>query len=175
MKPYGEASEPTFLALNDGVYRYLLTRKISEGRRTICWVMLNPSTADEARDDPTLRRVIGFSQRGFDRLLVVNLFAMRCTDPEKLAHQPENGTIGPHNDMAIAYAARAADATCVAWGASPYADARWPAVLEILRCHARRPLYCLGLTSGGHPRHPLYVRRAEPFVPFVPPARSQAT
>lgn len=182
MRPYGGPDEPTFLSMNDGVYRYLLTRKLSGGKRTICWVMLNPSTADESRDDPTLRRVIGFSQGGFDRVLVVNLFAKRSTDPSKLFRGADaialseiESAIGPSNDLAIAFAARGADVTVAAWGSSMQSDVRWRAVHEILHCHAKRPIYCLGLTNNGQPRHPLYVPRKNPFVPFIPPpARSQA-
>lgn len=172
MRPYGTPEEPTFLAMNDGWFRYLLTRSLGKGKRTICWVMLNPSTADESHDDPTMRRVIGFSQAGFDRVLVVNLYAKRCTDPSGLADQTEKGVVGPANDIAIAYAARAADEVVVAWGASPFAEGRWRSVYETIRCHYRRGIKCLGYTANGHPRHPLYVPRSTPFIEFAPPIRS---
>lgn len=66
-------------------YRYMLTREWDEHGDKICWVMLNPSTADETLDDPTIRRVRSFSQReGYGSLVVVNLYAMRATDPKGL-------------------------------------------------------------------------------------------
>lgn len=179
--------EASFLAMNDGAYRYLLTRKIGAGKRTICWVMLNPSTADEQRNDPTLRRVIGFSQHGFDVVLVVNLYAKRATDPKDLfpgtqvpvaaagstaAAAPIASAVGPANDLAIAYAARRAEVVVCAWGAGRAAVIRQREAMEAILPASRRPPKCLGLTLDGFPRHPLYVRREQPLVPFVfPPAR----
>ena len=145
-----------------GRYRYWLWRRWApprgEGRDRVLFVMLNPSTADAGVDDPTLRRCIAFARAwGFGSLEVVNLFALRSPDPDRLlrggAADPE--AIGPDNDTHLVVAANRADVLVVAWGAHPAAAARRDAVLELLR---GRPLHCLGTTRGGEPRHPLYVR-----------------
>lgn len=138
----------------DGRYRYSLTRRWSDGPRVV-WVMLNPSTADAHTDDPTLRRCLAISMRhGFGSLEVVNLFALRSTDPAALRHASDS--VGPRADVAITRVVRQADAVVVAWGVPPRGlEAR---ATEVLR---RLPVgvLALGLTAGAHPRHPLYVRR----------------
>jgi hypothetical protein len=140
------------------LYRYLLWRRWRPGGDWLAWVMLNPSTAGAADDDATIERCRRRSARlGFGGLLVVNLFAWRATDPAalRLAEDP----IGPHNDEALAFAARHAQLIVCAWGAGGAFDRRAAAVLEGLR---GRPLYALGFTVAGHPRHPLYVAYREP-------------
>lgn len=132
-------------------YRYSLTRGPADAREQVVFVMLNPSVADQTRDDPTIRRAIGFAHRlGFERLSVVNLFALRTTDPRGLyrARDP----VGPDNDAAIR--AAVADATLViaAWGNHGALRGRAEHVLAMLpRVHH------FGLTAHGQPRHPLYV------------------
>lgn len=139
----------------DGVYRYRLLRRWSRGARVV-WVMLNPSTADAQRDDPTIRRCIGFSRAwGFGAMEVVNLYALRATEPGVVRGHDE--PVGPENDRYIVAAASRGAHVIAAWGAFPWAAARADHVLELLM-RARRPVRCLGLTRGGHPRHPLYAR-----------------
>jgi hypothetical protein len=145
-----------------GTYRYELYRRWGNGP-TLLWIMLNPSTADADIDDPTIRRCIGFSQRdGYGALIVVNLYAYRATDPKALltADDPE----GPDNWWHIQRAIRSSDAVVFAWGAT-----------QVPRGHHHvwhsgalipSPL-CLGYTKKGAPRHPLYVKGDQPFVPFV--------
>lgn len=163
-------------------YRYSLERRISEaGGPSLCWLMLNPSTADATRDDPTIRKVIGFTRRaGYARAVVVNLFAWRATDPrdlrERLALRFE-GAEGRHNRAAIEDAAAGASAVVCAWGATPWAASQATRVLGWLAERARSgsasraPLLCLGLTRLGAPRHPLMLAyHAHPLVPFEPVA-----
>src|SRR5262249_62207047 len=72
-----------------GRYRYWLTRTWDAARPAVCWLMLNPSTADAARDDPTIRRCIGLARRwGHGGIVVVNLFAWRAPDPAAPARAP---------------------------------------------------------------------------------------
>lgn len=148
-------------AVIDGDYRYRLDRRLRlSGERTVVFAMLNPSTADGRRDDPTLRRCMGYANDwDFDRLVVVNLFALRATDPSALLTAGD--PVGPLNDRYLAEAVDEAmpndDAVIVAWGAHQMADARARAVAHIL-CR-RGPVMCLGATRDGHPKHPLYVRR----------------
>lgn len=151
----------------DGPYRYRLWRDWRPNPTRVCWVMLNPSTADETVDDPTIRRCIAFSKAwGYTGIVVVNLFALRATEPDDLLlhHAP----IGPRNDDAIREAASACPLVVVAWGAHKAVDDREREVLEILvdALDRESPL-CLGTTKDGFPRHPLYVRADAKLVPYA--------
>jgi hypothetical protein len=141
-----------------GRYRYALTRTWGDGG-TVAFVMLNPSTADGDRDDPTIRRCIALARGwGYGGIEVVNLFAWRATHPRDLrsAAAPE----GPSNRRALWAAIGRAKAVVVAWGN----DGAWrDAGARLLRrlgneC-AGKELACLGWTRLGHPRHVLYVRK----------------
>ena len=153
----------------DRAYRYLLTRRWGDGP-AICWIMLNPSTADASEDDPTIRRCIGFARReGCEAIHVVNLFALRAADPRELLASPD--PVGPGSDGFL-LARPLSVCTVAAWGAHGSLRGRSSQVRAML---ASVPLLCLGLTSGGEPRHPMYVRADVPLVPLpisVPPARS---
>jgi hypothetical protein len=136
----------------DGRYRYALTRTWNPGGRAILFVGLNPSTADARTDDPTIRRCIGFAQRWqFGTLIVANLYALRSSDPSKLATARD--PVGPENDRWLRRLSRHAAVTVVAWGAHPAVRERETTVLDLFDA----PM-CLGMTLAGHPRHPLYVR-----------------
>ena len=144
-----------------GLYRYRLWRDWlvpPRPSRRILWILLNPSTADEVVLDPTIRRCAGFSRAwGFTGLEVVNLFALRSTDPGGLRRVED--PIGPGNDTAIAAALGDCHAAVAGWGAHPLAATRAPVVREMARA-LRRPLFCLGVTRCGQPRHPLYLAAA---------------
>lgn len=139
-------------------YRYALTRvfaTLASPQRACLFVMLNPSTADENTDDPTIRRCVGFAESwGYSRLDVVNLFALRATDPAALlvAIDP----VGFDNDRYIEFYARGADLIVCAWGAHGVLNGRSLAVTKILH-DAGFALKCLGLTASGQPKHPLYI------------------
>lgn len=144
----------------DRYFRYSLDRRWGERGASgdgALWVMLNPSTADGLEDDQTIRRCITFSRReGFSSLTVVNLFALRATDPKDLL-QPLRDAVGPENDTAIIEKAKEAQTIIVAWGSW---GARFPRraahVLDLLRSNAfyTSRLYCLGTTARRQPRHP---------------------
>jgi hypothetical protein len=141
----------------NGIYRYSLSREWDDGRGTVLWIMLNPSTADAIVNDPTIRRCIGFSRAwGAKRLDIRNLFAYRATDPADMvkADGRRVDIIGPENDERIAAAHGTAMTTIVAWGAHPIAAVRSRVVRRML---FGRPVFCLGTTKAGAPRHPLYV------------------
>lgn len=143
-------------------YRYLLWRRWGHGG-TVAFVMLNPSTADAARDDPTIRRCAGFARTwGFGGMAVVNLFALRATDPARLRRARD--PVGRENDHHIAAAAATADAVVVAWGVHGGLGARDRAVLALLA--GLRPR-CLGVTRAGQPRHPLYLPAATRSRPYA--------
>ncbi len=144
----------------DGCYRYSLTRDWDERLGTVCWVMLNPSTADAQTDDPTIRRCIAFSQRwGYGRLVVLNLFAWRVTNPKALPLVLD--PIGPANDIAALSAG--SSLIVAAWGSS-YPGALKRRVMAERPQLVRRGAMCLGKTASGSPRHPLYVRGDTPLV-----------
>ena len=136
-----------------GPYRYLLSRRWDDGAGAL-FVMLNPSTADDLRDDPTIRRCVGFARRWrAPAVEVVNLYALRATDPRDLFAHP--APIGPDNDRTIADAAARAAVIVVAWGVHGARDReRTARVIELL---GARDVSCLGVTGGGDPRHPLYL------------------
>lgn len=185
---------------DDGRYRYRLEREglrspeqmALEGphpRRPVTFVLLNPSTADAERDDPTIRRCVSFARAwGFDRLVVVNLYALRATDPSWLrrveapvgervefdrgrgvpVYRPLTIDSPPtveRNDLEILRAAREAELVVVAWGADAGASVRGPHVAGMLDVAGIKPM-CLGETKAGHPRHPLYVRADTPLAPW---------
>lgn len=139
---------------NCGTYRYTLTRTWDSSRRSALWVMLNPSTADAHVDDPTIRKCIGFARLwGYGAIEVVNLFAMRATDPKELDGPTD--PLGPSNDGAIAVATARAGMIVAAWGANAYARCRAKAVLKQL--HRAGDVYALRVNKDGSPQHPLYV------------------
>lgn len=143
----------------DGLYRYGLIRKWNHEAQPATFIMLNPSTADGTQDDPTIRRCVGFAQAlGCGGIVVVNLYAYRATKPADLwqAEDP----VGPENDARIranaAYAATVRSPLVAAWGTQTRARDRIDEVLELIRGTGAE-LTALGVTRGGHPRHPLYL------------------
>lgn len=136
-----------------GKYRYCLERiwGTSESPKYVCWIMLNPSTADSEIDDPTIRRCIKFSQKfGYDGMFVVNLFALRATNPKEL--YKSNDPIGPENLNAITF--HEIYDTIAAWGNNKIVK-NWMSDNKIF---LPDKLYCLGVNKNGSPKHPLYVR-----------------
>jgi hypothetical protein len=150
-------------------WRYALTREF-EGAGTVAFVGLNPSTADEANDDPTIRRCIGFARDwGFARLAVVNVYAFRASDPRDLWRADD--PVGPENDRVLAQVLHGAEVVIAAWGMHARADrlAELAPVLDGRRLHA------LGVTKNGAPRHPLYLSadlRPSPYVSPLSATRS---
>ena len=152
----------------DRVYRYVWTKQVIEDNNYPClFIMLNPSTADEYGPDPTVRRCIKFAQewnRGV--LVVLNLFALRSTDPNHLKKVAD--PVGPSNNMLIQlFAHRAQHAIC-AWGNHGSLNGQSTKVLTLLR-DAGVPLYHLGLNQGGEPKHPLYLPNSQMPLPFYLP------
>ena len=137
-------------------YRYDLTRVWAPGGRRANFVMLNPSTATELRNDPTVERCERRARAlGFGAFRVTNIFAFRATDPRDMRACPE--PVGrPENDDAIRDAAAWADAVVCAWGTHGAHLDRGPEVERLLR-HAGHALTTLGLSKAGHPKHPLYI------------------
>jgi hypothetical protein len=147
----------------DRRYRYRLWRRWDRSRPTIAFCMLNPSTADARRDDPTIRRCIGFARHwGYGGIEVVNIFALRATDPRAL--RSARDPVGPRNDAFMLRAA-AESPIVIAWGVHGALRDREATALQLLGPRAR--LLALGRTRSGAPRHPLYLRRDTEALEYV--------
>lgn len=146
-------------------YRYALTRVWDETAPRLNFVMLNPSTADERRNDPTVERCERRARTlGYGAFRVTNIFAWRATDPRDLRAAP--APIGPGNDAALRSGAAWADAVIAAWGAHGAHLCRGAEAAALLRAEGAALLH-LGLTMAGHPRHPLYVSYAQRPAPWA--------
>ncbi len=154
---------------DDGVYRYWLERsfdgvQFGQSHHSLVFCMLNPSTADAEKDDPTIRRCISFARRErANGIIVVNVYGLRSTKPENLwkAKDP----IGPDNGRFIVEAARRGHVIC-AWGVNARPEHVKNLRSVFLACGT--DILCLGTTKDGHPRHPLYVRGDQPLIPWSP-------
>lgn len=134
-------------------YRYQLWRRWGHGEGCV-FIGLNPSTADEKVNDPTIRRCINYAKRwNFDAMVMLNLFAFRATDPADM--QCEIDPVGPDNDLWIRAATDGAFVVCC-WGAHGSHLSRSTQVLELIP--KTQSVFCLGLTKSGEPKHPLYLR-----------------
>ena len=148
----------------DRRYRYLLTRRVGTSQSRVLFVMLNPSAADEVRDDPTIRRCIAFARDwGFGLLEVVNLFALMSTDPKGLLAAEE--PVGPDNDATIQAALQRADKVILAWGNHGSYHGERAAHVTKMALDVSTPHH-LGLTKIGFPRHPLLVPGDTRPTPF---------
>ena len=135
-------------------WRYLLWRRWAEGP-VVNFLMLNPSTADEVKLDPSCTRARVYAERwGYGALIVTNLFGWRATDPGdmKAATDP----VGRGNDGAILEAARASGIVVCAWGNHGLHLARSRHVLDLLK-KQKIGLHLLRINGGGEPAHPLYL------------------
>ncbi|RBI73965.1 hypothetical protein DQW77_08200 [Roseovarius sp. TE539] len=150
-------------------YRYLLTRTWDTCGQRALFIMLNPSTATEVQNDPTVERCERRARTlGFGAFRVTNIFAWRETDPGKMRAVPD--PVGPENDHAIEESCAWADRIIAAWGAHGAHLNRGARVRDLLR-RTGRPVHHLGLTQAGHPRHPLYIaysKEPEPWL-LTPP------
>lgn len=153
----------------DGLYRYELRRGWGDGPE-VCWAMLNPSTADAENDDPTLRKVVMFSDSwGFGSLVVVNLFAARSSKPKYL--QEVADPVGPENAQAVEDAICGSEIVVCAWGAGvdlPALRGRRGTDITAIAARLCVPTGCLGRTERGRPVHPLYISYDRPLVPYGP-------
>lgn len=155
----------------DGDYRYSLDRHWGEDEastRILHLLMLNPSTADGLEDDPTIRRCIGFARGlGYDGLKVVNLFALRSTDPRGL--RPHADPIGPRNDeiLATCMDSLAGSYMVAAWGSEAFAIGRARQVHEMAVARGVA-LKTWKTTKAGHPGHPLYIRGDAVLMDWAP-------
>lgn len=169
-------SERKTLFSPDRVYRYQLWREFAgdflfEGGNKmkdgfVLFIGLNPSTADENADDPTIRKCVKYCKRwGYGALCMVNLFAFRATIPKDMmcAKDP----VGPFNDNHLESTAREASVIVCAWGNDGAFNGRKDVVLAILH-PMRRRLMCFGLNANETPKHPLYQKDSAELVNLFP-------
>lgn len=142
-------------------YRYELIREWDYNKPTIVWCGLNPSTADENVDDPTIRREVDFSKRwGFGRYVKVNAYAFRATDPKVMLAATD--PVGPQNLDIIVPRARAADMFVACWGGNITPAHAWR--MRSMMVRERLTVYALKLTRSQQPGHPLYLAsNTQPF------------
>ena len=144
----------------DGKYRYTLWRIWDLSKPLVLFILLNPSTADEVKLDPTLTRCRNFTEKwGYGGMLVGNIFALRSTDPKALyrARDP----VGPHNDCKLRELMGQASFTVVGWGTHGSLLSRGSTVLKMIP----EP-YAFGMNRDGSPKHPLYLRGDMVPVPY---------
>lgn len=156
---------------NAGRYRYMLARSWDEGREPLLWILQNPSDADEAKDDSTICKCVRFARDwnadgivNAGGIVVCNLFAFRSQDPTALWAAAAGERVGPENDETLLREVERAQTIVAGWGGGPRGQPFREAFLARERdvkstlSRLSRPVHHLGLTRGGHPRHPLFVR-----------------
>ena len=146
---------------DDMAYRYALHRMWELGHGLVVFVMLNPSTADAHKNDPTVERCERFAKGwGYASLAVVNLFGLRSTDPKALYDHPD--PVGPENDMHLRMHANLANLIVCAWG--NHGGRRAATITQLLRDDGN-VLHCLGRNKTRQPVHPLYQpKSAMPII-----------
>lgn len=146
---------------NDKIYRYILTRTWGTGDKTCTFIMCNPSTADESILDPTVRKCLEWSILWkYDRLIILNLFALRSTNPAKLYTVMD--PVGPDNDFHIMETMEnnKNGLFIAAWGTHSEHLNREDDV-RLLADRLGIALNYMRLTpKSGHPEHPLYIPKS---------------
>ena len=141
-------------------YRYALWRLWDESLDSILFIGLNPSTADESHNDPTISRCINFAKKwGYGGLCMANLFAYRATQPRImiLADDP----IGPNNDQILFDLVSKADIVVAAWGNHGSFMGRSAYIARSIH-----NLSCLGFNKSGEPAHPLYLSESTNLISY---------
>lgn len=159
-------------ARNSDRFRFLLWRQWNCDQRLLGVIGLNPSTATESEDDPTIRRCIGFAkQGGYGGLVMMNLFGLRSTDPDLL--KTVRDPVGSLNHEIVSLAAFHLPTIVAAWGNHGLLD---DADLALCACYLdfendrqlRDVLMCWGTNKNGSPKHPLYLPKAAKLQPYIP-------
>jgi hypothetical protein len=146
-------------------WRYLLWRCWDAAKPVANFLMLNPSTADELKLDPSCTRARNYAERwGYGALIVTNIFGWRATDPDEMKRVKD--PVGRGNDKAIVQAAKEAGLVVCAWGNHGEHMDRARAILDLLTRN-RIPLHALRITGIGHPAHPLYLPGSLPPQPLL--------
>ena len=156
----------------DEKHRLLLKR--GNGRRSVCWIMLNPSKADEVTDDPTIRRCASYTRlMECSGLFVVNLFSLIATEPKGLANPGRENPKHVSNDDWLFAAADQSLQVIAAWGAFSGGDQLTRELIQARKEYITKALQDRGhsvktlhVTKDGHPGHPLYLPRTAGIQEF---------
>lgn len=164
--PFNQFLEDGAILSDNRVYRFALWRTWDPEKAKLNFVMLNPSTADEKKDDPTIRRCIGFAKGfGYGGIIITNLFSYRATDPKKLYTTTDDECDPKYNieinNKYITLMASYCEKTIFAWGTHGRLNNQDLKVSELLP-----KSYCLGVTVHNNPRHPLYLPKSTPMQKF---------
>jgi hypothetical protein len=136
-------------------YRYALWRTWDDSLPYVMFVGLNPSTADENTDDPTLIRCMNFAKSwGYGGVCMANLFAFRATDP--LVMKAADNPVGRLNNKWLKQLAQEAGLVVAAWGNDGVYLKRSQKVVKMIP-----DLYCLKMNKSGEPAHPLYQKATQ--------------
>lgn len=135
----------------DKIYRYALWRIWDQDREQVLFIGLNPSTADERQDDPTIRRCIGFASAwGYGGMWITNLFALRTPSP-KIIRQAAD-PVGPENDIWLFSLVESFSRVIACWGnCGGYLQRDKTIAAQFPQ------IYSLAVTKLGFPAHPLYL------------------
>ena len=148
----------------DRTHRYSLSRDWDGGKKKLAVIGLNPSTADETKNDPTVTRCITRARDlNMGGLLMLNIYGFRATDPDEMWQAAEWVDIEGHGNRRAFRGIGECGMVIAAWGAHGLRNGQCERVMGWLREEGVEP-YCLGVTRTGMPRHPLYIRRN--FVPI---------
>lgn len=163
------ASDSGATLSDDRKFRYHLWRSWGDREHRCAFIGINPSTADERKDDHTIRKCIGFAKRwGFGAIDMINLFAWRSTDQLKLLDVMM--PVGPDNDAFLHMTCSHANRVVYAWGAGKSAGVRSlirdrvPRVHDVVGDYANI-IGTLGRTAEDFPQHPLMLAYATKFEP----------
>jgi hypothetical protein len=148
-----------------GQYRYRLTRVWDQNLPMVNWLMMNPSIANEERDDPTVAKCQRYARRwGKGGIIVTNCFALISTDPKAL--RTHESPIGPMNNSQLLSAAMESSLVICAWGnPSSFMD-RGQYVYNML-INQNVELHCLKINKNGESCHPLYLKEELDPIPYV--------
>lgn len=151
-----------------GLYRYRLERDVQMDGKVFAFIGVNPSKADATRDDPTVRKWIGFTKvNGGRRFIVVNAFAFRATDVAELARAADPH--GPDNASHTEGVLDEADIIVPCWGSRVKVPKRLHGSLDRLGRVVKglaKPVMCFGVTASGDPKHPLMLGYDTPLIPW---------
>ena len=161
----GEGISGALFSDSERRFRYALWRIWQPSGDKLLFIGLNPSTANGTKDDPTIRRLIGFAKSwGFGGLFAGNLFSIVSANPDVLWLSSSVELPGGPNDMAIKRMRELSSKVMVGWGNWGAAAGTRPGeVIAILR----EPVYCLKTTRSGEPGHPLYIRSTSDLEPYI--------
>lgn len=146
---------------DDRRYRYALWRAWNPSKPILGCVGLNPSDANEFKNDPTITRgIVRADRNGFGGFIMTNMHGLVSTDPNALLNNPD--AIGELNDYYVKQMVELTECQLCGWGSFKPVQFRASMIYSMLT----NPV-CLGVNADGQPKHPLYVSYDTPMVKFA--------